>query len=597
MGVQPTGMVIGFLVLFVLNLPMAKASWMIDPERFHASAHGQTSCQECHEDVVDRELHPGPLQVTKSAKDFFHIEECLACHDSIMEDLEEGKHGSLKIKSRDPYKDCLRCHDPHYQKSLTDPAKKKFKPAKAVKKQCGACHDVRNALPPFSEEDATCMTCHRAVAADTPEETERINTLCLHCHGMSGTRAQVITQQFVPLIDAASHEGTVHADVACTTCHKDAAAYTHDVQQPRNCGQCHLPHDEKNAGDAHMQVSCQACHLKGVRAVRDTVSNCILWEREQRPDGKSIVHEMVLFQKETACQRCHYAGNMLGAAAMALPPKSIICMLCHTATFSIGDTITMISLIIFACGLILFFGWWLSGSMPGLKSRNPFSKLAYLTGHLCRTVFSSRIVDIGRALFWDVLLQRRLYRRSRNRWIIHALIFYGFVFRFGWGILGVIGSLWKPEWPVVWVLVNKNYPLTGILFDITGLMILVGAALAFARGWLNRANRPAGLPEQDRLALGLIAGIVVIGFVVEGMRIALTGYPPGSGYSVIGYGLALLFTQPRGLVEVYGFVWYIHAALTGAFIAYIPFSRLLHIIIAPVVVAMNAAGDKRKESA
>jgi hypothetical protein len=30
--------------------------------------------------------------------------------------------------------------------------------------------------------------------------------------------------------------------------------------------------------------------------------------------------------------------------------------------------------------------------------------------------------------------------------------------------------------------------------------------------------------------------------------------------------------------------------LTGAFIAYIPFSRLAHIIIAPVVLALNAAG-------
>ena len=68
----------------------------------------------------------------------------------------------------------------------------------------------------------------------------------------------------------------------------------------------------------------------------------------------------------------------------------------------------------------------------------------------------------------------------------------------------------------------------------------------------------------------------------------MTGYPPGSAYSLIGFGIGLLFSFPRGLVEVYGYVWYIHAVLTGAFIAYIPFSRLLHIIMAPVVLAMNA---------
>jgi nitrate reductase gamma subunit len=43
------------------------------------------------------------------------------------------------------------------------------------------------------------------------------------------------------------------------------------------------------------------------------------------------------------------------------------------------------------------------------------------------------------------------------------------------------------------------------------------------------------------------------------------------------------------LVDVYGYVWYMHAILTGAFIAYLPFSRLMHIIMAPVVLAMNAA--------
>ncbi|MDZ7698805.1 MAG: cytochrome c3 family protein [Deltaproteobacteria bacterium] len=264
--------------LFCMITP-SEASWAVDPARFHASVHGQISCQDCHGDVTEREMHPDPLQVTKRVKDFFHFEECLACHDSIMDDLEAGMHGSRKVKSPDSYQDCLRCHNPHYQISITDPARKKFKPARPVKKQCGACHETRNALPSFSEADAACLICHRSVAADDPREKERINALCLHCHGMSGTRAQAITQEFVPLIDAASHEDTAHAEVACTTCHKDAASYTHDVQKPRDCGQCHLPHDEKTAGSAHMRVSCRACHLKGGRAVRDAVSNCILWER------------------------------------------------------------------------------------------------------------------------------------------------------------------------------------------------------------------------------------------------------------------------------------------------------------------------------
>lgn len=587
-GVRGMGLLMGMVVLFFIDVPAVRASWMIDPARFHASAHGQTSCQECHEDISEMDLHPDPRNVTRRARDFFKPEECLACHDGIMDDLEAGKHGSLKVKSADQYKDCLRCHDPHYQTRISDSNSRRFNPKKSVVNQCGACHDARDALPAFSEEDAACMVCHRPMSEENPDEIERINDFCLHCHGKEGTRAQTLTEEFVPLIDEVSHEGLPHGQMACTACHREAASYTHDVQQPQDCGRCHLPHHEEVSGSAHMSVSCQSCHLRKVRAVKDAVSNCIQWKGERTEDGRSIVHEMVRFEKQTICQRCHFAGNLLGAASIALPPKSVICMPCHTATASVGDAITIVALVIFFLGLLLFFSFYLSGSLPGAAGGNPFSRLFGLVGGALSCVFSGQIVGIFRALFWDVLLQRRLYRISPGRWGIHALIFYGFVFRFLWGLAALLGSVWKPDWPFVWHLVNKDYPFTAFLYDLTGVMILVGTGLAFGRGLMQRKGRASGLPEQDRLALGLIGGIVIIGFILEGMRIAMTGYPTGSEYSLVGYGIGLLFSSPRGLVEVYGFVWYIHAALTGAFIAYIPFSRLLHIIMAPVALAMNA---------
>lgn len=580
------------LSFLVLNCRVTAASWMIDPARFHVSAHGQTSCQECHENISDQDLHPNPLDVTKSGRDFFRTDQCLDCHDSIMDDLNEGSHGSLEVKDLGKYRDCISCHDPHYQTRIGDEDVARLDPAMPIQKQCGVCHETRSTLPSPSSEDEGCMTCHHAMKADDPEETKRINQLCLHCHGKSGTEAQAITGKSVQLIDEESHESTTHAAAACTTCHREAASFIHHEQEPVECGQCHLPHHEKTAGDVHMTVSCQACHLKGIRAVRDAESKCIRWEKDRALGERSFIHEMVRFDKETTCQRCHFAGNALGAAAMALPAKSIICMPCHTATFSVDDTITIVALLIFLGGLLLFFSVYLSGSLPGIASGNPFAKFFKLLTNAVSALFSAKIVLITRSLFWDVFLQRRLYRQSPKRWIIHALIFYPFVFRFFWGLIALFGSLWKPEWPVVWDMVNKNYPLTGFLFDLTGVMILVGVGLAFVRGWLNRADRAPGLPEQDRLALGLIGGIVIIGFVLEGMRIALTGYPAGAEYSIVGYGISLLFSAPRGLTEVYGFVWYIHAALTGAFIAYIPFSRLLHIIIAPVVAAMNALQEK-----
>ena len=126
------------------------------------------------------------------------------------------------------------------------------------------------------------------------------------------------------------------------------------------------------------------------------------------------------------------------------------------------------------------------------------------------------------------------------------------------------------------------------VFDLTGVMILTGVILAWVRGALQKRTRAVGTPSQDPIALALIGGMVIIGFLIEGLRIVMTGYPENAGYSFLGYCISLWFSPSRGLPEVYSFMWYIHAALTGAFIAYIPFSRLLHMILAPVVISINA---------
>jgi nitrate reductase gamma subunit len=296
---------------------------------------------------------------------------------------------------------------------------------------------------------------------------------------------------------------------------------------------------------------------------------------------------MALEPDETSCERCHLKGNQIGAVSMILPAKSILCMPCHSATFSVGDTTTILSLIVFLVGIVMVISYVLSGSMPGEADTGPLNKLFKLLWNAVRTVFSQKIFSIIKTMILDVLLQRRLYRQSGRRWLIHSLIFYAFVFRFSWGIVALIGSLWKPEWSSVWVMLDKNHPITAFLFDLTGIMAISGVILAFIRGWRTRSEQITGLPRQDRTALGLIAGIVAIGFLLEGMRIAMTGSPAGSAYAFIGYWISTLFSDPLALTGVYGYIWYLHAILAGAFVAYIPFSRLLHIILAPLVLVFN----------
>ena len=102
----------------------------------------------------------------------------------------------------------------------------------------------------------------------------------------------------------------------------------------------------------------------------------------------------------------------------------------------------------------------------------------------------------------------------------------------------------------------------------------------------------ANLPGQDRFALALLGGIVVIGFLTEGVRIAMTSAPAQAQYASIGFGISLFLKGIKGLTEVYGYLWYAHAILTGAFVAYLPFSRMFHIVVGPLVAMIKAAQEE-----
>jgi nitrate reductase gamma subunit len=559
-------------VLF-LNFPV-EASWFINPKKFHASVHGQMSCQDCHENILQRKMHPDPEEITKKQMDFFKVDDCLMCHEEVMDNLEKGMHGTLKVEKPKAYSKCLHCHDPHTETAVGE-AKGSFSRSTPLYEQCGACHEEQTTLPSLSKGDEACMACHRT---EGPGDEMRIRAVCFYCHARERTPVQKMTGEKVSLIRPGDYDSTSHADIGCMECHPQAGRFNHNKQEPAACTQCHVRHDEKVTHDLHSLVTCGACHLGGVMPARDVRTKQIVWKIAYPPVAPSRIHHMVTQGGEKTCERCHVKGNGVGAATMILPSKSVICMPCHAATLSVGDKTTIASILIFLGGLVSMFAYVLTGAPSGARE----------TGSPRKSLIKP-LPLILKAILLDVLLQRRLYLQSGRRWLIHGLIFYPFIFRFSWGLLALIGSLWNPRWSWVWVMLDENRALTGFLFDLAGIMLIVGIVLALVRGARKRQAQAADFSGQDRPALLLIGAIVVVGFVLEGMQIAMTRYPPGSSWCFVGYVIGS-FCAGLSLTGVYGYIWYLHAILTGAFIAYIPFSRLAHIIIAPVVLALNAIG-------
>jgi nitrate reductase gamma subunit len=577
-------------VFLILTGQEIEASWWLEDARFHASAHGQLACGDCHAGIAARPLHPDPRRTAHGGRDAFDAATCTGCHRGVAQELEENRHGSAPVENPAGHADCLRCHDPHAAAAGSARAKG-YDPGRPPREQCGVCHAPQKALPAPGAGEEGCLGCHRRPEPGDPQAPGHVERFCRHCHGNEGTEPQAITGRVVPLMEPEALRGTPHAEVACTACHPRAAAYGHDRQIRTPCTGCHLRHGESQAHDAHLSVACEACHLQGGTPVRDHATQRITLKRSRRLEAPLRSHEMVDVKDRSECRRCHFSENPLGAAAAVLPAKSVLCLPCHPATLSAADIPTRVALSVFAVGLAL----------EGLVVFSGRGGAAPLTAHARgrhprppgegRQSSLPRAASALKAALADVLLQRRLFRASRLRWLIHGLIFFPMAVRCAWGLLGLAASVWAPAWPAAWVLLDRNHPLSEAVFEISGVMILAGVALSAARGRREARGQMPGLPRRDWPALALIGAIVAAGFVLEGLRMAMTG--SGTGLAFVGFGIAKLVSGHPGLTEAYGYGWYLHAILAGAMVAYLPFSRLRHVIFAPVLLAWEALDPHR----
>ncbi|MBU2547682.1 MAG: respiratory nitrate reductase subunit gamma [Proteobacteria bacterium] len=429
-----------------------------------------------------------------------------------------------------------------------------------------------------------CTDCHEDAASDTghpnparpgagPFKPER----CEACHDkVSADLAQGVHA------GARTQAGANYTD--CLSCHEP-----HYQQVPRQpartrCDACHemrtaLPPSGKSDRD------CVNCHLAGVAPFPARSGGLIPRPLDRAAFEPGRVHYLDPEPDPSFCRLCHRQGNRIGAATRVLPEKGLLCLPCHVASFSVNDTVSIVALILFFAGLVGLASVWLSGRLEGGPSGAP-GKLATLAMRVAGVVFSARLLLVFQALVLDVLLQRRLWRQSRGRWIIHGLIFFPLVVRCLWGLGAMIMSAWWPESPSTWTLLDPDAPLTSVLFDLTGLMILLGAFLALARRLAGGPSVP-GLPPPDWPGLALLAGMVLSGFLVEGWRMAMTGAVDGRGFAFIGRLIGQALSGHQGLADAYGWLWYAHAILVAAFAAYLPFSRLVHMFLAPLVMIVN----------
>lgn len=173
--------------------------------------------------------------------------------------------------------------------------------------------------------------------------------------------------------------------------------------------------------------------------------------------------------------------------------------------------------------------------------------------------------------------------RSPQVGLFHSLIFYGFV------VLWIATDLVAIHYDTPFkVFQGSVYMIISFLAEVAGVVLLIGLGMAFNRRYLKKpAYLKATHPHQEYFMYAMLASLVIIGFVLEGLRITGTYMPEHEQIiSPVGWLFASVFNglslSEESLALTYRGLWFFHMANTMAFVASIGYSKFSHIVLLPI---------------
>lgn len=186
-----------------------------------------------------------------------------------------------------------------------------------------------------------------------------------------------------------------------------------------------------------------------------------------------------------------------------------------------------------------------------------------------------------------------IFKRDRFAGMAHWLIFWGFV------VLFIGTTIVALDYDVLrhlnlQLLKGNFYLIFSLILDVFGVLFLIGLVMMMSRRARNlpqldytrndlkkeQYNRQ-GYATDDKIFLWLLFLIGITGFFIEGIRIA-ADRPPFEVWSPVGWMLADLsdilgLTPNANTIHIY--TWWLHAVMVMFFIAYIPYSKAMHMLI------------------
>lgn len=160
--------------------------------------------------------------------------------------------------------------------------------------------------------------------------------------------------------------------------------------------------------------------------------------------------------------------------------------------------------------------------------------------------------------------------------LMHLFIFWGFVVM----TFGTFLVFLEADFGIV-TLRGTFYLWFSLAMDLAGAMVLIGILMAWYRRYIVRPERLDNKPE-DAYVLLMLFVIICTGFLLQGLRMASAG-DPWALWSPVGLLTANLLggVGSGGWEGAHRVLWWFHMILAMGFIAYIPYSKLVHLVLVP----------------
>lgn len=184
-----------------------------------------------------------------------------------------------------------------------------------------------------------------------------------------------------------------------------------------------------------------------------------------------------------------------------------------------------------------------------------------------------------RSVLTKGILGTVIYRKVYTG-LAHGFVFWGMIV-LGLGTTLAFANL-IAKVPVYSGSFNRWFMAFGL--DLAGVCVLAGLLFFLLRRLFppDRLVTPRERSGFFPMAC-LLAVILVTGFLIEGMRIRASAPELGS---FVGNFVAGLIPGSDHITSYHRYLWWFHGLLALAFVVYIPYSPMVHMVLAPINIAL-----------